>query len=90
MNKSEVVKNVANLAGLTTQQAHHAVDAVCATIIDALSNGQEVSILGFGTFRVATQSERIGRHPQTGEALTIPAKKVAKFKAGKALKDCIA
>lgn len=89
MNKSELIKQIADRAGLSQAQAGNAVDAFCASVIDALSQGGEVAIIGFGTFKVSQRTERKGRNPKTGEPLTIAAHRVPKFKAGKALKDAV-
>jgi hypothetical protein len=89
MNKSELIKQIADRAGLSQAQAGNAVDAFCASVIDALSQGGEVAIIGFGTFKVSQRTERKGRNPRTGEAVLIPASRVPKFSAGKALKDAV-
>jgi DNA-binding protein HU-beta len=87
MNKSDLIDAVAAKAGLTKVQAKAAVDSYHETVTGTLSAGNRVEILGFGTFSVTERSARTGRNPKTGEALTIKAKKVAKFKPGKALSD---
>ena len=89
MNKSELIKQIADRAGLSQAQAGNAVDVFCASVIDALSQGGEVAIIGFGTFKVSQRTERKGRNPRTGEAVLIPASRVPKFSAGKALKDAV-
>jgi DNA-binding protein HU-beta, NS1 len=89
MNKSELIKQIADRAGLSQAKAGDALDAFCASVIDALSQGSEVAIIGFGTFKVSDRAERKGRNPQTGEAITIPASQSPKFSAGKALKDAV-
>lgn len=89
MNKSDLIKQMATISSLTQSQASDALDALCTAIIDELSVGGEVAIVGFGSFAVAERAERTGRNPQTGESITIAATKVAKFKAGKALKDAV-
>lgn len=89
MNKSELVKQIADRAGLSQAKAGDALDAFCASVIDALSQGSEVAIIGFGTFKTSDRAERMGRNPQTGEAVLIPASRVPKFSAGKALKDAV-
>ena len=89
MNKSELIKQIADRAGLSQAKAGDALDAFCASVIDALSQGSEVAIIGFGTFKVSDRAERKGRNPQTGEAIAIPASRVPKFSAGKALKDAV-
>ena len=89
MNKSELVKQIADRAGLSQAKAGDALDAFCASVIDALALGGEVAIIGFGTFKTSDRAERMGRNPQTGEAVLIPASRVPKFSAGKALKDAV-
>ena len=89
MNKSELVKQIADRAGLSQAKAGDALDAFCASVIDALAQGGEVAIIGFGTFKTSDRAERMGRNPQTGEAVLIPASRVPKFSAGKALKDAV-
>ena len=85
MNKSELIDSVAKGAGLTKVDAKKAIDCYHETISGALKGGQRVEILGFGSFSVVSREARTGRNPKTGEALTIAAKTVAKFKPGKGL-----
>ncbi len=87
MNKSDLVDAVAASADLSKASAGRAVDAVLGGIGDALGGGQTVSLVGFGTFSVRHRQARMGRNPQTGEAMHIAASKVPGFKAGKGLKD---
>ena len=87
--KSDVVNGVVEKTGLSKKDANAAVDAMGATIIDALSNGDSVGLIGFGTFDTKTRSARTGRNPQTGEPLDIPEKTVPVFKAGKGLRDAV-
>ena len=89
MNKSELVAHIATSAGLTKAQATAALQAVETGVIDTLANGGEVTLIGFGTFKVNERAERTGRNPKTGEAITIAAAKVPTFKAGKALKEAV-
>lgn len=89
MNKAELVALVAEKAELTKKQAAAAVEAVTAGIIEDVAAGNKVSLIGFGTFETSTRASREGRNPQTGEAMTIPAAVVPKFKAGKAFKDAV-
>ena len=89
MNKSELIKQVVIQSELTKPQASLAVDAVFQSIQNALQNGDNVQLIGFGTFEVRERAAREGRNPHTGEALTIPASKVPAFKAGKALKEAV-
>ena len=89
MNKAELIEAVASTADLSKVAASRAVDAVIDTIIDALRNGDQVSIAGFGTFSVKLRSARSGRNPRTGETIEIQASNAPGFKAGKALKDAV-
>ncbi|MBG9616681.1 HU family DNA-binding protein [Bacillus cereus] len=89
MNKSELIQQVAVKTGLKRTQASLALDSVCATILQALQNGDNVQLIGFGTFEVRERAAREGRNPHTGEALTIPAGKIPAFKVGKLLKAAV-
>lgn len=89
MNKADLVAIVAEKADLTKKEAVAAVDAVMTSIIEDVAAGNKVQLIGFGTFETSTRAEREGRNPQTGEAMTIPATVVPKFKAGKAFKDAV-
>jgi len=89
MNKTDLVNAVAESTELSKKDATKAVDAVFETIMDSLSKGERVQIIGFGNFEVRDRSARKGRNPQTGEEIQIPASKVPAFKAGKALKDAV-
>lgn len=89
MNKTELIQKVAIETGLKRPQANLAVATVLASIQQALQNGDNVQIIGFGTFEVRERTAREGRNPQTGESITIPASKVPAFKAGKALKEAV-
>jgi DNA-binding protein HU-beta len=89
MNKAELTEAVASSADLSKVSASRAVDAVIDSIVDALRNGDQVSIAGFGTFSVKQRSARNGRNPRTGETIEIKASNVPGFKAGKALKDAV-
>lgn len=86
MNKAELVSAVAGKSGLTKVQAAQAVKAFMEATAETLRNGDRLSLVGFGTFYVSERGERKGRNPQTGKVVTIPAKKVVKFKAGSDLK----
>ena len=91
MKKAELVEEVASAAGLETKKdAEAAVEAVFETITKALSRGEEVAVIGFGTFKVNRRSARQGVNPRTGEKIQIAAKTVPKFSAGKGLKDAVA
>ena len=87
MNKSELVKKVAESASMTQADAGRAVDAVLETISAELKSGEQVALAGFGTFLAKTRKEREGRNPATGKTITIPAKTSAAFKPASALKD---
>ncbi len=86
MNKGDLVNEVAKVVK-TKKEAQAAVDCVFSTITKALKKKDAVSLVGFGTFRVANRRARKGRNPQTGEEIKIKAKRVPKFVPGKALKD---
>jgi len=88
MNKGDLVKEVAKVVN-TKKEAKAAVDCVFSTITKALKKKDTVALVGFGTFKVAQRNARKGRNPQTGQEMTIKAKKVPKFVAGKALKDAV-
>ena len=89
MNQTELISAVAERAGLTKADAGKAVEALVGSITDALKRGDEIRIAGFGTFGISERGERQGRNPQTGAPITIAAAKVAKFTAGKAVKDAL-
>ena len=89
MNQAELTAAVAERAGLTKADAGKAVEALVGTITEALTQGDEVRISGFGSFGISERSERQGRNPQTGEAITIAASKAAKFTTAKAVKDAL-
>jgi len=91
MKKSELSEAVMSKAGLETKrQAEAVVDAVFETITKAMSQGEDVAVTGFGTFRVRKRAAKVGVNPRTGEKVNIPAKTVPKFSAGKALKEAVA
>lgn len=89
MNKNELVAAVADAAGLSKSDAGGAVDAVFESITGALKGGDEVRLVGFGTFSVSQRAASKGRNPQTGAEIDIPASNQPKFKAGKGLKDAV-
>ncbi len=89
MNKSELTDSVASSADLSKASASRAVDAVIDAITSALKSGDQVSIVGFGTFLVRERGARSGRNPRTGETIKISASKAPGFKPGKALKDAV-
>ena len=87
MNKQELVAAMAAKAGLTKADSEKALNAFTASVADALVKGESVQLIGFGTFSVSARAARTGKNPHTGAKIQIAAKKVAKFKAGKALAD---
>ena len=89
MNKNDLVASVANGTGLSKSDSSKAVDAVFESITSALKRGDEVRLVGFGTFSVSQRAASEGRNPRTGEKIKIPASKQAKFKAGKGLKETL-
>lgn len=89
MNKNDLVAHVADATGLSKSDATRAVDAVFDGITSTLKKGDEVRLVGFGTFSVAERAASEGRNPRTGEKIDIPASRQPKFKAGKGLKDAI-
>ncbi|HET7558828.1 MAG TPA: HU family DNA-binding protein [Limnochordia bacterium] len=89
MNKSELISKVAERSGLTKKTAGEAVEAVLDVISGALSSGQKVTLVGFGTFEVRKRAARKGVNPATKQSINIPASSVPAFKAGKSLKDAV-
>lgn len=89
MNKAELVEQIAAEVDLHKTVAAKAVDALLNTLMKTLASGEEVVLVGFGTFTVKERAERTGRNPKTGEPITIAASKAPGFKAGKALKDAV-
>lgn len=87
MNKSELIEAIANRADVPKAQASRVLDAMASVVGDALADGAQVSMVGFGTFLVRERPARSGRNPRTGETIKIAASKSPAFKAGKALKD---
>jgi DNA-binding protein HU-beta len=89
MNKGELIEAVSGEAGLSKADATRAVEALLATVTKALKAGDQVALVGFGTFVAKKRAAREGRNPRTGEMIQIPASVVPGFKAGKALKDAV-
>ncbi len=89
MNKNDLVASVAENTGLSKADATKAVDAVFSSIESALKSGDEVRLVGFGTFTVSERAASEGRNPRTGEKIQISASKQPKFKAGKGLRDAV-
>ena len=89
MNKSELIDAVADAADMTKADATKAIDAFVNVVGDTLKEGDQITLVGFGTFLVRHREARSGRNPRTGETIQIKASKMPKFKAGKALKDAV-
>lgn len=89
MNKQDLVSSVAEAADVSKAKAAQAVDAVLEAIKGSLKKGDDVRLVGFGTFSVAQRAATTGRNPRTGEPIKIPASKQPKFKAGKELKEAV-
>ncbi|MFZ5642736.1 MAG: HU family DNA-binding protein [Bacillota bacterium] len=89
MNKADLVSKVAEKTDFTKKDAEKAVSAVLASIEEALSGGEKVQLVGFGTFEIRQRAARKGRNPQTGQEINIAAAKVPVFKAGKALRESV-
>jgi len=89
MNKGEFVDAVAAKGEMSKADASNAVDAVLDAVTEAMKQGDQVTLVGFGTFLVRKREARTGRNPRTGEPLQIKASNVPSFKAGKALKDAV-
>lgn len=87
VNKSQLIDQIAASADISKAAAGRALDAFTDTVTGALKDGDQVALVGFGTFAVRERSARSGRNPQTGETIQISAANVPSFKAGKALKD---
>jgi DNA-binding protein HU-beta len=87
MHKQEFIDHIANQHGCTKKEAEKAIDIFTSSVIDALSQGKEISLVGFGNFSVSKIAPRSGRNPRTGLALDIPAYNQPRFKVGKKLKD---
>lgn len=88
MNKADLIEEVAKVT-CSKKEAVLALDAILAAIQKTLKKGSDVTLVGFGTFKISKRKARVGRNPQTGKALKIAAKKVPVFKAGKGLKDAV-
>ena len=89
MNKAELINAAAEKAGMSKKDTEAAVSAAVDVITEALSKGEKVQLVGFGSFEVKSRAARIGRNPRTKEQIAIPASKIPVFKAGKALKDTV-
>ncbi len=89
MNKAQLIDAVAGAADLSKASAARAVESVFDVITGALREGEQVTVVGFGTFLVRERAARTGRNPQTGESIAIAASRQPAFKPGKALKDAV-
>jgi len=89
MNKQEFIDHIANQHGCTKKEAEKAIDIFTSSVIDALGEGKEISLVGFGNFSVSKIAARSGRNPRTGESLNIAAYNQPKFKVGQKLKDAV-
>ncbi|WP_258576187.1 nucleoid-associated protein HU-beta [Candidatus Pantoea persica] len=89
MNKSQLIDKIAADANISKAAAGRVLDAFTSSVSEALKGGDEVALVGFGTFSVRERAARTGRNPQTGKEITIAAGKVPGFRAGKALKDAV-
>ena len=89
MNKSQLVDKISEGADLSKAAAGRALDSFIEAVGEALQSGDQVSLVGFGTFLLRERASRSGRNPQTGETIDIAAAKIPAFKAGKALKDAV-
>ena len=89
MNKSDLIKAIASKCDCSNAKVAEILDCFTATVADTLSSGDDVVLVGFGTFKVSARSARTGRNPRTGASIDIPASKVPVFKAGKKLKDTV-
>ncbi len=89
MNKTDLSDKIAQISGISKAAASRALDAFTTTVIKALAKGEDVVLVGFGTFTTSKRKARSGRNPQTGAVINIPATVVAKFRAGKKLKSAV-
>ena len=89
MNKAQLVDEVAGKVGLTKKETNNVLDTITSAITDSLVRKERVTLVGFGTFEVRRRKARRGVNPQTGKTIDVPAKKVAKFKAGKSLRETV-
>lgn len=90
MNKEQLVQETAFKAGVTKKQADAIVSAICECVMDAVAEGEKVTLVGFGSFEARHRKAREGRNPSTGQPMTIPETTVPAFSAGKAFKEMVA
>ena len=90
MTKTEFISGIAEKCGLSKQKAAEVVDVMFESIGEVMQRGEKLQIIGFGTFEVRERAERVGRNPQTGDAMPIPASRVVKFLMGSQLKEMVA
>lgn len=89
MNKSQLIDQIAAGADISKAAAGRALDAIIASVTESLQSGEDVTLVGFGSFVVKERAARTGRNPQTGKEITIEAARVPAFRAGKVLKDAV-
>ena len=89
MNQQELISKIANDTGMTKTGASAAVDSLIEGVVKTLKKGHSITFVGFGTFKTSVRKARTGRNPQTGAAVKIPKRRVARFSAGKALKQAL-
>jgi len=89
MNKSQLIDAIAQQADISKKEATAALDAITSTITRSLVSGEEVSLIGFGTFKISDRAARTGRNPQTGESIQIKASRAPSWKPGKLVKEAV-
>jgi DNA-binding protein HU-beta len=89
MNKADLVNSISQSTGMTKTKSNQVLDVITSIITETLAKGDKVTLVGFGTFTTSERKARKGRNPKTGEVIDIPAKRVAKFKAGSSLIDTV-
>ncbi len=89
MNKADLVNSISQSTGMTKTKSNEVLDVITNIITETLAKGEKVTLVGFGTFTTSERKARKGRNPKTGEVIDIPAKRVAKFKAGSSLIDTV-
>lgn len=89
MNKNELIDSMAAESGMTKADTAKALDAFIASVTTTLKKGDEIRLVGFGTFSVSKRAASMARNPRTGETIKVPAKKIARFKVGKTLQDSL-